>query len=769
MPQAVAVAANWIAAAVFSATGSIAAAQVAVVAVSAAATIGTTLAVNSLASAVAGKSKVGGESGTQVEFKADPSAGIPYAVGETGVAGNIVFANTGGAKNVVAAYLSVQSLGPVEEIVGFKANAQALTFSGDNAVEAPYHDFMNERRQLGDTTPAVFNPPAVTLPEWTSAHKLTGYAAQWWALAYDKSGKVYPTGLPKPLSILKGVKVYDPRLDSTYPGGSGAHRVDDEDTWEYSEDPFLNALAWALGRYRNGKRILGLGAAADYIDLAAFVEGAGVCDANGWKIGGVVYSTDDKWQVFQTMLAAGGGYAVALGAKISCGVCTPRVSLDTLTGDDAVGEVKISAVAPKRDRYNAVIPAYRSADHDYQMVPAEKIEFSTYLTEDGGDEHTLPAEFLLVPDVDQAAQLGCYAVANSRELGPIVIPCKPRWMGYPPNSCITVDEPEYGLNGQKCLIVGRDRNWATGIVTLTLVSETDAKHAACLAATGVAPPTPSLTGIDARFIDEPGGAAFTATGATLSSATGDIPAIVVEGDSDNEYAADLIVRYKVSGGDWAYKIASLRTDDPVRVEITSVTPGTAYDVECAYRSGRGVTSEFTSLGTETAGSLIAEGIDGQTAWATFPDAGNNDPYYVEGQIQYLDFNGRVTDATALPLNTSIGFGGARAAWPMTSTSSSISVPSGYTEYRTGTNISVPSGTASGLSADTIYDVFYFPAGPSIIAIVSSGSAAYMIDPQNYVYLGRQATKTGGGTYSTPPASPGGALGGGSIDYQVVEQ
>jgi hypothetical protein len=88
---------------------------------------------------------------------------------------------------------------------------------------------------------------------------------------------------PTVARVIKGVKVYDPRLDSTYPGGSGSCRALDEATYVYSENPWLHALTFALGRFQNGKRVMGVGMPIASIDVAAFVEAANIADANGWK------------------------------------------------------------------------------------------------------------------------------------------------------------------------------------------------------------------------------------------------------------------------------------------------------------------------------------------------------------------------------------------------------------------------------------------------------------------------------------------------------
>lgn len=622
MPQVAVAAAAWIGSAVLTVTGSATIAAAAANFVAAAgfaqgigAAVGAWSTMAAVATAARGKPRIGDQGkGTQVDFKADPNAGIPYAIGQTGVGGSIVFATTTEAKNQHLLYLTVLSgAGPIEQIVEFRANDQTLTFTADNADQEPYHNFMASRWQLGSQTPAVFDPPATTLgalPEWTSSHKLTGYAAHWWVLEYDT--RVYPAGTPKPLTILKGVKVYDPRKDSTYPGGLGAHRSNDEATWEWSENPFLHALTWCLGRHQNGKRILGVGAPVEMIDVAAFVEGANVADANGWKIGGVVYSTDDKWQVLAAMLAAGGGWPTALGAKISCGVNTPRVSLATLTGADAVGEVSVTAVQSRRDRLNGAIPRYRSSSHRYELVQAAKVTVPDYVTADDGEDLSRELDFPLCPDVDQAAQLATYAVCNSREFGPIIVPAKPKWRGYRPNDCITLDEAEWGLNGQKAVILGEGRDPQTGVVTLTLQSETDDKHDFSLGKTGTPPASPGLSGFDPLLVDPPGVAAFAINGATFSGTGGDIPGLIVEGASDNAHAAELLIRYKPNGGaDWVYwpPVALPGVGEAVRVEITGVTPETTYEVETAYRSPRGVPSAWTAEGTATAGQFdVSAGV-----------------------------------------------------------------------------------------------------------------------------------------------------------------
>jgi hypothetical protein len=409
--------------------------------------------------------------------------------------------------------------------------------------------------------------------------------------------------------VVRGPAVYDPRLDSTYPGGSGSQRWDDETTWAFtgSDNPYLQALTWCIGRRANGKLTHGLGVDISAIDLDAFVEGANVCEANSWTCGGVVTSTDKKWDVLVAMLQAGAGSPVRLGGQISCMVSTPRVSLDTITGDDVISRATITGTKARRDRFNRVVPRYRSEDHEWEIVDAAPIKVDAYITEDGG-QRTKEIEFSLCQNVDQAAQLAAYAIVDAREFEPITLPLKPKFMGYKAGDCLTVDEPEFGLNSQKVLITSRQIDPSTAAATLTLRSETDAKHAFALGKTGTPPPTPSLTGVDLTIVQPPGVGAFTATGGEVQGASGKIPALFVFGTIDNPNASELLIRYrKTTDTDWTYWPAVDAGGDGAfkRIEITGLADQTNYEVEVAYRNRVRAISSWTALGTHEAGVLTS--------------------------------------------------------------------------------------------------------------------------------------------------------------------
>jgi hypothetical protein len=454
----------------------------------------------------------------------------PYAMGRTYTGGNMVLdVGYGGSTNPYKSMALVWSSGgTTHSIEAFQGDFSPLTFSDGNAV-GYYNNFLYLTTSLG-TAPqsAALSGPFGAIPGWGATAKISGKTHGLITLKFDKKGKRFASGIPQFGVVLKGELAYDPRLDSTYPGGSGSHRFDDETTWAWTENPALHAIAYARGRYQNDKKVFGCGYPEAAINLPAFVAHANVCDANSWKVGGVIYEPGSRKDNLKYILEAGGAEPV-FGAKLSVRYVAPKVALDTITAADlADGDYVVPAMRSWRERINGIIPKYRSEAHKWEYVQSDVVSVEDYVTEDG-EEKQEERQFNLVQDMDQASQLAAYALVNAREFGPIVLPCKPRLSGYLPGEALEIDIPELGLNGQLCEITQRDIDPGTGVVTLTLVSETDSKHAFALGQSGTAPPTPTITAPD--VIDELiGGNAYRSTPHVVADEAAMIALDAVEGE-----------------------------------------------------------------------------------------------------------------------------------------------------------------------------------------------------------------------------------------------
>ncbi|EEF22553.1 conserved hypothetical protein, partial [Ricinus communis] len=247
--------------------------------------------------------------GSPVQQTYDPSSGLPYPFGRTAVAGRIVYGTvTGPLKegNKYRLFYSVISGVRIEGFESFSTNDETVSFTSDagEGASGTYKNRMWQVRRTGApdsrsylrfTATGTKDTPADhggNPPEWTAQHTFGEMAVSLTACEYDQ--KVYASDV-KPMYVIRAARVYDPRLDDTYPGGAGACRANDENTFVWSENPWLHALTWAMGRYQNGARVLGIGAALAFLPVSMFVEGANIADANDWKIGGTAWSTDDKW------------------------------------------------------------------------------------------------------------------------------------------------------------------------------------------------------------------------------------------------------------------------------------------------------------------------------------------------------------------------------------------------------------------------------------------------------------------------------------------
>jgi hypothetical protein len=84
--------------------------------------------------------------------------------------------------------------------------------------------------------------------------------------------------------VVRGKYCYDPRKDDTVTGGSGDHRWDDPDTWEFSDNPVVCRYNWVRGIYAEDdvsdqtKLLVGRGLSAEEAPPENVIAPANVCD-----------------------------------------------------------------------------------------------------------------------------------------------------------------------------------------------------------------------------------------------------------------------------------------------------------------------------------------------------------------------------------------------------------------------------------------------------------------------------------------------------------
>lgn len=555
----------------------------------------------STGAALTAKAPTNERQGLQLSFKIDPGSPIPYVIGRTATGGTIVHRETFGTDNHYQTFFVALSLGPIAGIDERLIDRASIAFSGTSAL-GYYNRWMWQDVQLGATPEpralghGITSPPFGSIPAqvpgWSGQHRLSGYAAASISLLFDTKARRYQNGEPLPAWVLRGNLVWDPRLDSTYPGGAGPCRRDDPSTWVYSETPALHGLKWRLGIFHNGKKVMGIGAPADLIDIASIVEAANVQEANGWKVGGELNSEMDRWEALKLIEEAGGAEPIPRGGRMATLQKMPRVPVGTISAADIVEARSIPAMKPRRERINGYRARFRSEAHGWEMIPIDIVQVPDYVAADGG-ARTGSSDFALVQIADQAGSLAAYKIFDSREIGPIELVLKPRFMGYRIGDCLAIDAIETGLSGKLLIVRGRSINPGTGEVTMRFETETPEKHATALGQTGAVPPVPTLT-FDPDIPAAPAAADWQVEGGVWRDGEYREPAIFLVGAVGNSNAENVVFEVRLaSGGDWF--LPSIEPAGTTTKVIRGLLSETAYDVAVSYKV-RGVIGDRRVLG-----------------------------------------------------------------------------------------------------------------------------------------------------------------------------
>ncbi|WP_046652298.1 hypothetical protein [Brevundimonas diminuta] len=460
-----------------------------------------------------------GAAGRTFEWTLDPDGPIPFAAGRVGVAGSAVHRKTFGPDLMYYGFVSVISgAGPIDGYETFRGDDEFVAFdAAGRAVTSQWTGEMWMRQTLGAQPDVALPSPSglkhnATLPMWSGSHRLSGKAAYLMVLGENSKRSAYPTGEPRPLHVVRGLKGWDPRRDSTYPGGLGPCRLHDPSTWLYITNPILWGLKWALGLWESpvgkgapqvGYQVGGIGAKLSGIDVPAFVAAANVADANGWTVAAYPTTDDDKGQVLDSFLQAGGAIYAQRAGKISCiSRAAPRPSLVTITAFDTAGPLEIDTAASRIDRINTIRPKFWSEAHRWQLTAIDDVTAQAYQDEDGG-VRPRPLDYHYVPSAKQAAQLAALQIAHTREGIAGVIPLKPHMQRIRPGDAFTITEPGFVLNGLKCLCLNTEYDPATRIVRVSFVSESDGKYAWALGQSPTPPAPPALTPVDPTHVSPP--------------------------------------------------------------------------------------------------------------------------------------------------------------------------------------------------------------------------------------------------------------------------
>lgn len=441
-----------------------------------------------------GKQEIGGD---PIEWTASADEPLCFPMGpRVPVAGSVNHRATYGPTNRYQSIVStLGASGPIQGFLKTTIDDEVVTFAaggvstnGKNQGDLWLQTRVGHQPETALTSPAGLDGGAV-IPDWGSAHKMSGRPADMITMKENSKGTGYQGGVVKRLHVVAGLYGWDPRQDSTWPGGSGSCRLLDPTTWVGIHDGAIAALNWAIGRWEGDSGggaygvpwacslVGGIGASLPSIIVESFVEAANVSDANDWALIACPDTKEDKFSVFTNLLAAAGALPCRVAGRIGCITrAAPQPTIITVTADLLAGPVELQPMPSRLERKNAAICRYMSEDHRFELTAIAEIGNSTWLTEDRGRKRYLRPDFQYVPYSDQAASLGYLDLADAREPIKGSAPFKPAMRQIQPGDCILWDLPGSVIDGVKVRVVRRRTNPMTGIVRLEFRQETDAKY-----------------------------------------------------------------------------------------------------------------------------------------------------------------------------------------------------------------------------------------------------------------------------------------------------
>lgn len=230
--------------------------------------------------------------------------------------------------------------------------------------------------------------------------------------------------------VLRGLRCWDVRKDSTVAGGSGSHRLDNPATWEFTLNPAVQRMNYQIGLRGlvSGRTLIGEGKSIGQLDLATYLASMNVCDeqrggkprysCNIW-----VNGDDDHTEILKEFEDAMAGFAVNRRGLSGVIAGAPQVPVINIGPDDlpAERESEISYRKSAFDLFNMMSGQFTSPESNWGTESLKPIVVNADVAADGRRRQT-SYDFLQVTDADTAQYLLNIRYRQQRLGGKVTLP-----------------------------------------------------------------------------------------------------------------------------------------------------------------------------------------------------------------------------------------------------------------------------------------------------------------------------------------------------------
>jgi len=317
--------------------------------------------------------------------------------GEALVSGPISYIGLKGTNNEDLYQVITLAGHEVEAITDIHFDNQVISNSAINSGNANggavgsgiFSGYATINKHLGLATETADPLLVAAFTDYTSAHRGDGlaYLAMKWVFNEDSAetwNKYSPQNVK---AIVKGKKVYDPRLDVAA-GNDAGDNPTNASYIEYQTNP-VNCLIDYLIDTDYGMSIT-----ADKIDWAAAVTAADGCDVsvtvpNGtesrFTCNGVIFATDSHKKNISKILSSMNGTLVYSNGKYVIKAGIYYAPTETLNEDDLTGAISVKTSFERSDRFNTIKGLFIDPSQNHKSSEFPLVQLADAVTRDNGE------------------------------------------------------------------------------------------------------------------------------------------------------------------------------------------------------------------------------------------------------------------------------------------------------------------------------------------------------------------------------------------------
>ena len=443
---------------------------------------------------------------SRLNVSLDPSTPRKIVFGTTAMPLDLRYHESSGANQEYIDYIIAVAAHKVSSITEIWFE-EKMAWSVAGGVTATYSGYLtvDYRTEGTDANYITINGGG----KWGSSRRLTGCAYVYLRIKRTGNTKTAESplvsGLPSRVTIIgDGALLYDPRKDSTVPGGSGSHRANDQSTWgvytnpDDTDNPVLQLLWWMLGWKINGKLSVGCGIPYNRIDLESFITAANICDENvtlsiggtqkRYRASGTASDSDDRSDIINNLLISMNGTLRDNGGTLTVTAMKNDLAdyVLTFSENDIYGEFDWQQTRGLTENYNIVRGRYVDPSNNslYQMVDYPEIGFAA----PDGIERVMSVDLPYIEDGRRAQRIAKQILQRNQYRGMFSTTFNAKALGCQVGDIVRVNLETMGWSNKLFRVVSQEIRF-DGQVPMALIEENASIYA--WDADDVAPITPT--------------------------------------------------------------------------------------------------------------------------------------------------------------------------------------------------------------------------------------------------------------------------------------